>query len=326
MIAISQSEIFSWTRCPRNWYITYYLGMVPAGESPAGHRQLGSRVHTCLEGYYGYELDPLTTLMLLYKIETEAHPEYETELKEERALAEAMISGYLEWLAETGADADLQTIATETDLQVPLPGVEGVLLRARMDQVVRRISDGALLYNDFKTAASFEKHELLALDPQMRFYGLMQRLATAGQPDAPVVAGGQITTLRRVKRTAAARPPFYQRDEFRFTVTELQALQLKVMKVCEDIVSARRGLDWIRENGQGTEMLDWHQRRELYPVQIPGDCSWRCPFSAGICTMMDDGSDWISALMSSGKFRQEDPYSYYRNDALRTIREETGKL
>jgi hypothetical protein len=42
--------------------------------------------------------------------------------------------------------------------------------------------------------------------------------------------------------------------------------------------------------------------------------------------MMDDGSDWAGALVSSGRYVQGDPYAYYRNDALRTIREELAKL
>ncbi|HEY2638932.1 MAG TPA: PD-(D/E)XK nuclease family protein [Streptosporangiaceae bacterium] len=334
MLTISNSEIASWVRCHRNWLLTYYYGLVPADEIPYGNRQLGSRVHTCLEGRYGYGLDSLTVMMLLYNIEISKHPEFEIELKAERAMAEAMLTGYEEWLAESGEDADLEVVATETDLQVPLPGVGGVMLRARMDQVYRSLSDGVLGFMDYKTG-SFERHESLALDPQMKFYSLMQFLATQGEPvpgmelrtDVPVINGGKLTTLRRVKRTAAAKPPFYQRDDFRFTIDQLSAHLLKVQKVAGEIVQARDQLNSVSAvAGIDMTVFNTVQRRDLYPTPILGNCEWWCPFSAGPCVMMDDGSDWVGALFQSGKYVQADPYEYYRSDALRTIREELARL
>jgi RecB family exonuclease len=334
MLTISNSEIYAWTRCRRNWLLTYYYGLVPADEIPHGNRQLGSRVHTCLEGRYGYGLDSLTVMMLLYKIEIDAHPEFETELREERAMAEAMLTGYEEWLAETGADANLEVVATETDLQVPLPGTEGVMLRARMDQVYRDTANGTLGFMDYKTG-SFDRHEVLALDPQMKFYSLLQFLATQGQPvpgmelrtDVPLVNGGLLTTLRRVKRTAAAKPPFYQRDPFRFTTEQLAAHLLKIQSVCSEIVQARDFLNGTQAAFPGDMVVfNAAQRGVLYPTPILGNCEWWCPFSAGPCVMMDDGSDWVGALFASGHYTQADPYEYYRTDALRTIREELAKL
>lgn len=144
LLAVSNSEIFAAQRCWRNWYLTYYLGMVPTQEVPVGNRQLGTRVHTALEGLYGYDLDPLMILQILYRAAIEAFPEYEEELLKERTYAEAMVDGYIMWLAEEGADADQRVVATETDMVVPIPGYDSVLLRSRMDQVFQRISDGAL--------------------------------------------------------------------------------------------------------------------------------------------------------------------------------------
>jgi hypothetical protein len=37
---------------------------------------------------------------------------------------------------------------------------------------------------------------------------------------------------------------------------------------------------------------------------------------------MDDGSDWAGILTRSGRFTQADPYAYYRDDALASIRAE----
>jgi hypothetical protein len=143
------------------------------------------------------------------------------------------------------------------------------------------------------------------------------------RPDRPVVLGGIINTLRRVKRTSRSQPPYYQRDPFRYNIEQLQAELFKVQKIAGDIVAARQALDerkdaplWVINN---------LQRSELYPTPILTDCSWRCPFVT-LCPMMDDGSDWPGVLLQSGKYRQANPYSYYRNDALRTIRDELAKL
>ena len=320
---VSQSEIYAYTRCRRNWYLTYYLGMVPTDEAPTGNRQLGSRVHTALEAYYGYKLDPLAVLALLYRIEVSKAPEYEAELKAEFDLAEAMVSGYIEWLAESGADADFETVATETDIRVDLPGVPGVQLRARMDQVARRISDGALLFRDYKTGTNFELAEMLKMNPQMKFYTLVQHLASP--PDGPKLAGFTIDTLRRVKRTSKAAPPFFRRDAFTYTPDEIEATLLRVQSVAAQIVGARAMLDDAYARGGDLAAINLLQRRDFYPTQIPDHCKWWCEFRE-ICPMMDDGSDWSASLVRSGRFKQADPYEYYRDDALRTIREEMAKV
>lgn len=321
---ISQSEIYAWTRCRRNWYLTYYLGFVPTDDPPTGNRQLGTRVHTALEAYYGYKLDPLAVLALLYRIEATKNPDYAADIAAEADMADAMVSGYLEWLAEEGADADFETVATETDIRVDLPGVPGVQLRARMDQVSRRISDGALLFRDYKTGANFDRAEQMRMDPQMKFYTLVQHLASP--PDGPKLAGGTIDTLRRVKRGGTAKPPFYRRDAFLYTPDEVGATLLRVQNVAGQIMQARAMLDDVyRQSGGDLALLDRVQRSHMYPTPILDNCKWWCTFRE-ICPMMDDGSDWSGSLVRSGRFRQADPYEYYRDDALRTIREEMAKI
>jgi hypothetical protein len=333
-VSISQSEIATWTRCPRKWFLTYYLGYVPATESPVNVRLLGVRCHTALEGWYGYQLDPVSVLHILYQVEISEHPEYEEELRKERDLAHAMITGYLEWVPETGADADLEVVATEADVQVPCPGLEGVMLRAQMDQVFRELSTGRLGFMDYKTTANFDKHELLMLDPQMPFYCLVQHLAS-GQwvPGAsaekvaarPLVTGGLITSLRRVKRTDRSKPPYYQRDPIWYTPEKMDSTLIRVQQVCSEILSARAELDAAYAAGGDLSRINWLQRSKLRPVPQADNCSWSCPH-IGVCPMMDDGSDWTGVLVSSGKYRQADPYEYYRDDALRAVRAALEKL
>jgi hypothetical protein len=102
LVAVSNSEIATWDRCPRQWYLKYYLGEVPADEPLVSSQLLGTRVHAALEGHYGYGLDPVTVLNLLYRLLAQENPDYRTELLAERELAVTMVTGYLEWIEETG--------------------------------------------------------------------------------------------------------------------------------------------------------------------------------------------------------------------------------
>ena len=294
MITMSHTEMQTWQRCRRKWLDSYYLGYQPADEEVTGNRILGVRVHSALEGYYGYDLDPLAVLGVLYQIELDASAEFEAELMAERDLASAMIEGYIEWAAETGADASLKVVATEADLTLALPGVEGVQLRSKMDQVIINEETGLLSFHDWKTAAAFERHEILALDPQFKFYSMMQKLAS-GEDEARV-SGGMVTTLRRVKRTDKSKPPYYQRDEFRYDPETIHSTLAKAQRIGYEIKKARQALDWAYTEGGGDlELVNVIQRGLFPPNQIPHECKWSCPF-VSLCPMMDDGSDWAGVL------------------------------
>lgn len=318
MTAISNSEVATFSRCRRQWYLKYYLGTAPADEPPAGIAQLGTRVHASLEGYYGFGLDPLTVLHTLYALEIEARPEYRADLLKERDLSTPMVEGYVEWAAEEGIDAGLTVVSVEQDVEVPFPLVPGVSLKARMDQVALNEDTGALSFLDWKTAASFDRHEVLALDPQFKFYSVVQRLARPAH--VPLVDGGIIRTLRRVKRTSKSTPPYYQTDSFRYSPEVLEAAELRIAKICREIMTARRWLDEIyRRSGGELGWVNQVQRSEVPPSPRLHECRWDCPF-VQLCPMMDDGSDWPGVIVSSGRYIQTDPYSYYRDDPVKAVR------
>lgn len=343
MITISNSEMFTWQRCKRMWFLRYYLGYTPDADEVTGNRILGTRVHCALEGHYGYGLDPLAVLGVLYQIELDASPEYEAELTAERDLASAMVEGYLEWVATEGADAGLRVVAAEQELSLPLPGVEGVILRAKLDQAVINETTGLLSFLDFKTAGDFERHAILALNPQFKFYSVMQMLSSApphvhddddgtvegcpgcfaepGSPGWPHVNGGIIRTLRRVKRTSRSKPPYYATDDFRYDPETINSQLMKMISLGKKIKEARAALDWCYTEGEGNlELVNAVQRSLFPPTAIETDCKWRCPFVT-LCPMLDDGSDWAGVLTKSGQFRQEDPYAYYADDPLHRVRQ-----
>lgn len=315
---ISNSEMTTWQRCKRKWYLAYYLGAREASESPVGVRILGIRVHTALEGKYGYDLDPVMVLDVIYRLAIEARPEFEAELRSEQDMAQAMVEGYIQWVADEGQDAGITVVATEQDISVPIPGLPGVNLRAKLDQVVWDEQRRALMFLDHKTADNFERHEIMDLDPQFRVYMLVQLLAAG--PDGPRVAGGYRNTLRRVKRTAKAKPPFYQRDDFTYNPEQIESELRRITTLAGEISDMRDTLDQTYEVfNADLEVINSLQRSDLPPNRMPHDCRWSCPF-VQLCPMMDDGSDWPGVITRSGKYAQGDPYDYYSDNPLSQVR------
>jgi hypothetical protein len=317
------------------WFVHYYLGFVPSSRSPVGTAQLGTRFHTGMEGLYGYGLDPLLVLKLLYAAEIAEHPEFEDELRKEHDLASAMTEGYMEWAVSEGIDADWRVMGTEQDLRVDLPGVPGVQLRGRLDQFTQQVSTGFLYFLDWKTSDSFEQHGVLELSPQFKTYSVMLHLHhgvpfTGPVPEGvPVVNGGVIRTARRCKRTERSKPPYFMHDPFRYNPEQLHAALGRCQQVCTEIMNARQALDWCyaEQGGRGAlATLNQVQRTVCRPVPILRDCSWRCELSSGLCTSLDDGADWPGMLERSGRWKREDPYSYYERDGLASIRAQLAAL
>ena len=308
MIQVSNSELRAFQWCLRHWWLAYYLGLatLPENERPVGEAKLGTRVHLALEVWYGFGVDPLKALRKIYDLEREAHPaEFDVErLNKEQDLALIMVEGYMEWVAETGSDEGLQLISVEEDLIVP-SGIPGVEFRAKLDQRVLRTFDNARMFIDHKTTGNFDNTTvMMAMDPQMRFYALLDLLdAKRSGLQGPRVDGGIWNMLRRSKRTDRAKPPFYKREEIRFNLDELRSTWIKANSVAGRLAQIRQELD----KGPGA-----YDHRHLVPPNPSRDCSWKCQF-VSICPMFDDGSNVGAAVRD--QYIQHDPYSYYVDTA-----------
>ena len=183
-LVISNSEIQTWKRCHRKWYLVYYreMGLKRVAGS-VGARELGSRVHVALEAFYADGLNPIHVIDDVYKEDLDLMQKdesYSTEqiiaLQKEQDLAHAMLEGYLMWIAESGVDDGLKLIAVETILEVN-SAIRGVKLRGKLDQRVSREVDGAHLFLDHKTTADLSTPQLtLPMDEQMKFYHLLEYL------------------------------------------------------------------------------------------------------------------------------------------------------
>jgi hypothetical protein len=293
----SNSELKTWMRCPRKWWLSYGRMLAPTAAKTTGPLAIGNRVHEALATYYAGEWDREAALAT-YKataqsdVDTtlETDPFADTKkLMSELELGQIMLEGYFDWVEETGADEMLEIIAPETAIEAPL-NIAGdqVHLRGKLDVRVRRKFDDARMFMDHKTCASLDQFNQSAqMETQFLTYQLLERLEAwaIGGDDGERADGGIYNLLRKVKRTAQAKPPFYDRIEVRHNDVELRNYYVRVHGVVRQVLNAERALN------------DGVAHQYVVPPNPTRDCQWDCPFKV-VCPMFDDGSraeDFVNA-------------------------------
>jgi hypothetical protein len=294
----SNSELQTFKDCKRKWWLSYYRRLGLIAKEVIGPRPIGTGVHHALAVHYSGSGDPILELRKLHA-EWEEHLSADgKDLKKFRSQSELqriMVEGYFQWLEETGADADLEVVDTETYLEAPLeiPDYGTVLIIGKIDLRVRKRSDGSYWVLDHKSVPNFvTKLFMLRSDEQMLHYHLLEELQGTG-----VKTGGAIyNMLRKVKRSATAKSPFYDRVDIRHNPIQMSTYAARLKSTIHDILSVTARLD------QGES----HQTA-VYP-RPNADCNWKCDFS-DTCPMFDDGSraeDMLSML-----YVEHDPLERY---------------
>lgn len=305
MIEVSNSEMRTFQRCPRQWFLAYHRRYQarPEAVSPVRKANLGGNIHLALEAWYRHGLDPLAALRWTYAEAVRERPEWEGDLIRERDLGLVMLEGFVTWVAAEGVDADLRVVDVERVLRVPVETRRGpVVLRGKLDQLVQRTTDGAYLARDWKTVDALAKANSLVLDQQMRFYALLLSLTMRGEGRR--VDGALYVMLRRVKRTLRAQPPFYAQVHVSYNRHDLNATYARAVEVAARIVETHEALD---------AGADHHAVAYPNPTDF---CSWGCPFYLA-CPLLDDGSRAWELLEAN--FEVRDPYSYYDDDRIERL-------
>lgn len=307
---ISNSEIQAFKNCRRQWWLAWYRGLRFGYEAPIEKKHNGDRVHRALAPWYVPDgvprVDPREALetairedrgALNARLVAGGQPAEETDewikLVKMNDLERIMVDGYMEWLEETGADEYLEIVASETYLEVPIPGFDlDVRAVGKIDVRAKLISNGQRIFIDHKTADIMPKLDDLERNEQMQYYELLEHLT----PGEETCQGALYNVLRRVKRTARATPPFY--DRYLITHNEHRRATFY-----------RRTLATIREMLAVESALDTGaDHHDIISIRASRDCDWQCPFAA-ICTMFDDGSRIESMLEQH--YVAGDPLHYY---------------
>jgi CRISPR/Cas system-associated exonuclease Cas4 (RecB family) len=300
---LSNSEIQVFKDCRRKWWLNYYRRLQPKQKDYTGALALGSRIHEALDQYYSSdgEIGLLDAHAALVKKDMEllvADYRDTSDLESEAELGRIMLEGYLQWMDEEGIDSNLEKISNEEIIQMPLFDGE-VVLQGKLDMRVRRKSDGVRMFRDFKTVGgSFSD---FASQAQMNEQILTYMLLESAQNTEPGERseGGLFTMLKKVKRTAAAKPPFYEQIEVRHNVFTMRSFWQRIHGTISDLMNVKKSLD----AGADPNFV-------AYPSPSK-DCKWKCQFYT-ICPLIDDGSAAEAAI--SEMYVVSDPYGYYGKD------------
>ncbi len=310
----SNSELGTYEDCQRRWWLSFYRGLGPRHDQQVGPREIGSRIHRALKMYYAppgvQARDPRDALEAILAADwqtieiqhalrnQEPSAELRTAFTREGDLQRVMIAGYLAWVQETGADSELRVVEPEAYLEADLPEV-GSKIVAKIDVRAARASDEARLWLEHKTVGSIsQKLRTVSMDEQVLHQTLVESLHSQANGGQRVV-GVIYNLIRRVKRGAQAKPPFFQRVEVHHNPHELASFRSRTALRIQRIQETRRQLD---------EGVD-HQ--SVVTPRPSGDCSWKCPF-VQICPMFDDGSRAEAAI--DQYFTAGDPYAYYAEE------------
>jgi hypothetical protein len=313
---ISNSELQTWKRCRRKWWLAWYRKLALATETFVGVRSVGDRIHRALQQWYVPDgqprVDPRNALERVIvedwtkiaqlarerQLEDEQLGVLAKEFADSTNLERAMIEGYVQWLEETGADAELRVIASETPLMAKLEDASGrpIALIGKLDVRVKRVTDDVSLVLDHKTVGDLKSPAVtLPQNEQMLHYMLLEWLnSDEGEKRCD---GALYNMLKRTKRSSRATPPFYDRIEVRHNPYELAAYRRRMLAASSNIMDAIERLD------AGDSHFD-----VVYPSPR-GECKWDCDFFA-ICNLFDDGSagteDMINVL-----YKTVDPRDRY---------------
>jgi len=297
---LSNSEIQTFKDCRRKWWLGYYRRLRPRTENMTGALALGSRVHNALDTYYSTGkplLEAHAEFLQKDKELLEAQFRDTSDLETEGELGRIMLEGYLEWVEDQGIDAELEMISTEEIIEMPL--FDGkVVLQGKLDMRVRRKVDGVRMFRDFKTVGgSFTDFASMAhMNEQILTYMMLE---AAQNKEGERSEGGIFTMLKKVKRTANARPPFYEQMEVRHNVFALRNFWQRIHGTIGDMLSVKKALD----EGVSHQLV-------AYP-RPSRDCKWKCQFFA-VCPLIDDGSAAEQAISES--YVASDPYGYYNTE------------
>lgn len=305
---VSNSEIQTFKDCRRKWWLGWYLGMTPRLTELHGVRKTGDRIHIALAALYTPNAthddcrNALEDTINADGLVAVATGQMTKELKSQFDLERAMIEGYLEWVVESGVDARLEVLSSETYLEAALPADTVAVLDmwhslvkliGKIDARVRDHDTGRDGFIDHKTAASTVIPGL-NLNEQKLHYHLLHFLARDDADQRLSFAYWNV--LKRVKRTVKATPPFYSRYPVNVTEVQLKNHMTMTVSTVEEIIMTEGALD--------TGVT--HHR--AVPRRFSETCHWKCPFFK-ICPMFDDGSN--VAGMLDDQFIVRDPLSYY---------------
>lgn len=305
LIEISNSEIQTFKSDKRRWFLGNYLGLAKNEKSEVGPLPLGTRIHDSLEQYYLTGDNPVDVYNRLQRADNERFlatseslmEDMVKKFNEESELGRIMLEGYMDWMDEENPDSNLEVVGAEKKLEYRLTEFNPrVQLVGKVDLQVRRLEDGSRATLDHKSAVQFtDYYKFSHMSEQLMMYTMLEKLNP--DEDNTRVDGGIYNLLKKVKRSARAKPPFYERIDVRFNQKTMDAFWIRTLGTIRDIMVARDALD----NGADHRYI-------CYPNPSWDWKTGSSPFFP-VYSMLDDGSN-VEAYLEEN-FHQVNPNARY---------------
>lgn len=297
-VIITHSDISAFLRCRRAWQYDYVLDYRPP-EKLTGALALGTRVHAALEAYYKEETsDPIEWIQKKGEADLEeldrrpdTKPWDYTSMYEDMIVGRNCLTAYMDWLAETNADANYRVISTEEKVEVPILGGKAIL-RGKVDLLWEDVSNGFVCTNDFKTSGDNDAAGLRGQLEKSYQHWCYLIAAQHAYPDR-IVECAQYTILRKVKKIpTTSKTPLITRFSVPSTRRSLRSKLAQIERIATEMIHLRSQSD----------------QSVFYPS--PGQaCKW-CDYKAP-CEIADESVEGSLALLSNGKYTQGMRYSRY---------------
>jgi len=264
---VSQSQMKSWNKCKRRYYLDYVRRVRKVDFSPSA-LSLGQYVHT---GFEFIEEDWQEAMQALVDEDMENTPEIlHNDVKNQHELARIMVEGLAEWIPTSPVMAGFEVLEREKEIAVDF-GSYAVM--GKVDWLVRLANEDVSIL-DLKTAADFRIFKLSDIDLQFRSYIALLEIIYGAE--SPMM--GTWLVARKVKRTARARPPFYDTKSVTYNQHQLDS----VKRYWDATVLPMHHAEDLHASG------NYHQDM-LFPPNPSYDCGL-CPHR-DLCPMFDSGDD-----------------------------------
>ena len=288
-IVVTHTDISRFLACRRLWGWTYLQDWQPRVRLD-GPLRLGARVHEAVQAHYEDPTLPAEEVVAYHdrmgrqdvdRLTEWGRPSFELDnLYNDIIIGRNCVVAYLDWLADTGADAPFEIVAAEHESEALL--LDGkVLLRGKIDQLFRSVDDGSLIIHDLKTTGSYSGslREQLERSYQHHCYLVTEAVANPGIH----IAGAMYTVIRKV--THLERLYSTPVTRFRVPATTRQApYKLRqIEQICAEMLRTMEQTDEL-----GTAVL--------YPTPQQG-CRW-CDF-AQPCELADENPLAARAMLDT---------------------------
>lgn len=329
LYSFSHSEMDVYKQCKRKWYLQYYRKLRRKREPKAVARDTGILVHAALSNFYlagGLGGERAEALMFNYLDNARDEDMLKVDEAERKdivkihKLANILCEGYLEWLAETGADIGYNfsdpngVVQSEITLEAPGP-IEGTKIMGVIDLGGTHEMSGDLFVMDTKVTDNIDTMlKTLHIMEQGPMYAVLAKL---NDPDPSRGFRVVWNMIKRNMQSAKAKPPFYQRYELAINADQLRQFYLQLQGQMEDILRTEERLN-----------AGEHHVKVAYPTPSR-DCTWKCPYFS-VCGAMNDVTrndvDYlINAYYSTPEQREADKLEAQRADLQAALNQQEGE-